>query len=242
MPFVRVEGKKKSEQVAEQLLRAIESGVYRLGDRLPPERELAAQTGVSRTAVREALSALQLAGVIERKTGLGSFVRKAVVEALPSSPLSAAAQTGELGLEGLAPTHIWEAHQLLAGQIAELAVERLTVRSLRKLKMILREMRTLAKSREYDDYAAACEAFHLTVAEASGNPILMRTMALLFEIAKGEWGEQIRRGYYAPDGNIDPCFELHRKLLKAMEDGDKLRVRKLLSTLFREIKEHLLSK
>jgi len=234
MRFARVEANKKSAQVTHQILNAIQRGVYRIGDRLPPERELAAQMGVSRTVVREALSALQLMGVIESKTGSGSFVRKTNIVTSAQH-----AQPPKQGGEDFHPAHIWEARRILAGQVAALAAERLTVRALRKLKALLSRMRTLADREDYDGYAEACEEFHLAIAEATGNPVLVYAMSFLFDIAKREWGEQVQRGYYATaGGDIHQCFELHRVIVKAMEDGDKERVKELLSRLFREMEEN----
>jgi DNA-binding FadR family transcriptional regulator len=236
MRFARIEAKKKSAQVADQILKAIQRGAYRVGDRLPPERELAAQMGVSRTVVREALSALQLMGVIESKTGSGSFIRRTHVGTDASPPHAASLEQER---EDFHPAHIWEARRILSGQVAELAAERLTVRALRKLKSILSRMCTLADREDYDDYAEACEAFHLAIAEATGNPVLVQAMSFLFDIAKREWGEQVRRGYYAAaGGDIRQCFELHRAIVEAMEDGEKERVKELLNTLFRDMEEN----
>ncbi|MDR7465382.1 MAG: GntR family transcriptional regulator, partial [Armatimonadota bacterium] len=78
MPFQRILTKKKSTHVAEQILQAIMSGQYRVGDRLPPERVLAEEMGVSRPSVREALSALQIVGVVASRVGDGTYVRSAV--------------------------------------------------------------------------------------------------------------------------------------------------------------------
>ncbi|MBI3998745.1 MAG: FadR family transcriptional regulator, partial [Armatimonadetes bacterium] len=88
MAFQRIATKRKSALVAEQLIEAIRSNVYRVGSRLPPERVIAEQMGVSRPSVREALSALQLAGVLESRPGDGTYVvelpdrREAVVSLL----------------------------------------------------------------------------------------------------------------------------------------------------------------
>jgi len=233
MRFTRVEAKKKSTQIAERLLRAIQWGAYQIGDRLPPERELAVQMGVSRTAVREALSALQLTGVIESKTGRGSFIRRTESQSQAPNLLTR-------DVENHSPAHVWEARRILAGQVAELAAERLTVQALRKLKQILAQMQTLVARHDYDGYAETCEAFHLAIAEATGNPVIVQAMFFLFDTAKRAWGEQVRRGYSAAaGGDLQQCFELHRKILRALERGDKERVKDLLGSLFRDIRENL---
>ena len=65
-----------TEQITERLLSLIRSGHLKVGSKLPPERELAEMLGVSRTMVREALSALQLAGIVERRPGLGTVITR----------------------------------------------------------------------------------------------------------------------------------------------------------------------
>lgn len=76
MQFEEIGNKKKSIQIATQILTAIGNGRVQAGDRLPPEEEIARMTGTSRPSVREALGALQIVGVLETKAGSGTFVRK----------------------------------------------------------------------------------------------------------------------------------------------------------------------
>ena len=71
----KLESKKKSVYVVEQLLDAIDKGVYSLGDKLPSEQVIVEQTGVSRPSVREALGALRLVGVLETRMGDGTYVK-----------------------------------------------------------------------------------------------------------------------------------------------------------------------
>jgi GntR family transcriptional regulator, transcriptional repressor for pyruvate dehydrogenase complex len=75
MPLQAVETKRLYRQIAEQLRRLIAAGEYPLGSRLPPERDLAAQLGVSRPSVREALIALEVEGLVEVRMGSGIYVK-----------------------------------------------------------------------------------------------------------------------------------------------------------------------
>ena len=75
MPFKHIEEpKKKSVNVAEEIMRAIREGEFKPGENLPAERKMAAQMGVSRNSIREALSALQIVGMVESKAGSGNYV------------------------------------------------------------------------------------------------------------------------------------------------------------------------
>ena len=80
MPVRSIQPQRMYEQIAAELTRLIRERDFHPGDRLPPERELAQQLGVSRPSVREAMIALETAGVIEVRTGSGTYVRSVVDE------------------------------------------------------------------------------------------------------------------------------------------------------------------
>src|SRR5690606_33485005 len=76
MPIQLVEAQRLYQQVADQISGLIRTGELGSGARLPPERELARQLGVSRPVVREAMIALEIAGLVEVRVGAGAFVRR----------------------------------------------------------------------------------------------------------------------------------------------------------------------
>src|SRR6266567_972630 len=74
MPFQAVATQRLYEQVAGQVTELVARGEFKPGDRLPPERDLAKVLGVSRPTVREAMIALEIAGLVEVRVGAGTFV------------------------------------------------------------------------------------------------------------------------------------------------------------------------
>ena len=74
MPLQAVDNRRLYRQIADQIAGLIERGEYAVGARLPPERDLAKQLGVSRPSVREALIALEVEGKVEVRVGSGVFV------------------------------------------------------------------------------------------------------------------------------------------------------------------------
>src|SRR6266540_59264 len=74
MPFQAVATQRLYEQVAGQVTDLVARGEFKPGDRLPPERDLAKLLGVSRPTVREAMIALEMAGLVEVRVGSGTFV------------------------------------------------------------------------------------------------------------------------------------------------------------------------
>ncbi len=80
MQFDKVEQEKKTYiKVSEQIIRTIIEGHYQIGDKLPPERKLAEQMGVSRNSIREALGTLQALNIVSSHPGSGTYV-----ESLPA--------------------------------------------------------------------------------------------------------------------------------------------------------------
>src|SRR3954449_1658947 len=114
MPIQAVDDRRLYRQIADQLTGLITSGEFRRGERLPSERELATQLGVSRPSVREALIALEIQGLVEVRVGAGIFVTNSEVR--PVVPIN----------EGQAPFELLRARWLIEGEIAALAAREAT--------------------------------------------------------------------------------------------------------------------
>src|SRR5688572_32358152 len=110
MPLQAVETKRLYRQIAEQLGALIAAGEFPLGSRLPPERDLAVQLGVSRPSVREALIALEVQGLVEVRMGSGIYVT-----AREAAPASRDVQSA------LGPFEILRARHLVEGELAAVA-------------------------------------------------------------------------------------------------------------------------
>lgn len=141
---------------------------YALGDRLPPEREIAALLSVSRTVVREALIMLEIEGLVEVRRGAGIFV-----VAMPHQTVNApASQCNDAG-----PFELLQARQLLESNIAEFAAQQATREDILKMRQALQiqEQELVSGGNESGD-----RQFHLAVAEATHN-------SMLVELFKQSW-------------------------------------------------------
>lgn len=150
--------------VASQLLAYFTSGDLAPGTRLPPERQLAQMLGTGRSAVREALAALEILGVVHVRPGSGTYLRASASELLPQT-LSWGLMLGEQKVEDL--LQIRAALEVLA---AETAATRAGPDNLTALREHLAQM-----DKHQDDYAAFVEAdmlFHQEMAAASDNQTL----------------------------------------------------------------------
>jgi DNA-binding FadR family transcriptional regulator len=164
----QAEPRRLYHQVADQIRNVIESGRFEPGMRLPPERELAVQLGVSRPSLREALLALEIEGRVEIRMGSGVYVC-----ALPTSN---AAETPAMGES---PSELMHARSMIEGSIVTLAAARATRQGLDRLKACLDAMRF-----DVGRGQAPVEAdrrFHVSVAEMTGNSVLIRLVGELFD-------------------------------------------------------------
>jgi DNA-binding FadR family transcriptional regulator len=168
------------QQVADQIRGLIREGGFAAGTRLPPERELALQLGVSRPSLREALIALEILGQVEIRSGSGVYVCAApVVEAAEPATL------------GESPSELMQVRSVLEGSMVTLAAARASAPGLERVKAALDTMRD-----EVSRGLAPVEAdrrFHVAIAEMTGNSILARLVGELFDGRHGPISSRMSR-------------------------------------------------
>src|SRR5215467_10123494 len=154
------------EQIVQQIEESIVKGDLKPGDQLPAERDLAQRFGVSRTAVREAVKALREKGLVEAFSGRGTFITNGTTQAIRQS-LDLMSRIGQQ--EGF--THLAELRQILEPGIAALAAVRIEEQLLATMRESVAIM-----DRSLEDPDAYIEAdldFHLALAEAAANPLVL---------------------------------------------------------------------
>jgi GntR family transcriptional repressor for pyruvate dehydrogenase complex len=163
-----VESRRLYQQIADQIRELIDRGGFEAGTRLPPERDLAQQLGVSRPSLREALIALDVEGRVEVRSGSGVFVSV--------QPEPAPRRTAALGES---PSQLMEARSVIEGEVVVLACARITDERLARLRKLLKGMEAdIQRRRTRVDFD---REFHLTLAEVTGNAVLTRLVAELFD-------------------------------------------------------------
>lgn len=212
MVFQRIEIKRKSAHVAEQIAEAVRLKVYLVGDRLPPERVIAEQMGVSRPSVREALSALQLVGVLETRAGDGTYVVKGL------DRREAAISLLE---EHESPVDALEARRVLERSIVQMAAARVTPESLATALRAMDSLRLAATLRDYEAFAAANSPFHLAIVRMAANDLLERAVLPLIDVMQQQLAQEMRRREYAHDGAFfDAMTRVHADIYAALAAGD----------------------
>jgi DNA-binding FadR family transcriptional regulator len=200
---------KKSFQVAEQILEVLSAGQLAEGDRLPTEREMIDQLGVSRTALREALSALQLAGYLGSRPGYGHYVRR-----IPQGS-GREADSAE-GLEaGLTVIEAIEARAALDLSVVCLAIKHASDEDLLKADALLAQMAECLHDGEYKRYALLSLDFHEALAAATGNMFLQHNVATFVDV--------VRRSAWVIARNYDPAkgaysLDVHRQMVEGIRE------------------------
>jgi GntR family transcriptional regulator, transcriptional repressor for pyruvate dehydrogenase complex len=151
-------------EVAERLLAAFTGGQMETGARLPSERTLAASLGVGRSAVREALAALEILGIVIVRPGSGTYLRGGASELLPRT-LSWGLMLGEPRTRELV-----ELRSGLEIQAAELAAQRISDEAIESLARHVAAMN--ANTDNFEAFKDADALFHREIAIASGNSVL----------------------------------------------------------------------
>ena len=169
MEFVHVSRPRAYREVIEQILDAVISGDLRVGDRLPTERDVAAQLGISRTSVREAMRVLKDSGLVERKPGPGGGTR-IVTDMVPPDLLSKAMKLSHKRIRDLL-----EVRNVLEPVVAELAAARADQDQIRTLEAIAQQAQALVAGRGREDalFTTLDPRFHVTLARGSQNEVLV---------------------------------------------------------------------
>ena len=173
--FTSVKAHRLSDSTVEQVLELVHEGRLPPKTKLPSEREMVGLLGVSRTSYREAVRILETMGVLRVVSGRGTWVSE--------RPDWAAAN---LGMGWLATNEryvfeLLEVRNALEAKAVALAADRASEPQLEAIRQQLDRIRRAAVGGDQDEILAADAAFHMAVAEASGNRILMDAQASLYE-------------------------------------------------------------
>ena len=219
----------KCDYVVEQLKERIVSGAYKSGDQLPPEGALCELFGVSRITVREALKKLNMMGLVEIKQGKGTFV-KTVDLGLFMKPLFQLIDFEEIDVEA-----IYTAREYIEGGAAYLAASARTDFELAVLRNLLQRIRQCLIDQELVKLYECDQAFHMEVAKASHNPILVSVLQPLEEI---DTACVKRFDKYLV--SIENCYKEHYDIFKAIEEQDPEAARRAMVAHARNSKAVLL--
>jgi len=205
MPLQTVENRRLYRQIADQIATLIENGEYAAGGRLPPERDLAKQLGVSRPSVREALIALEVEGYVEVRVGSGVYVQRTRPAA---RAVTLPADTG--------PFELIRARSLIESECAALAAKGATKSQARAMQEALDAMESDIGG---GDPLVNDRLFHLRVAEGSGNSALALAVQTLWDQRMGPLFLRLEHHFDSPE-LWGLAIREHREILAAIRKGD----------------------
>lgn len=212
------------ETIAAKITKMIDDGKFPPGSRLPAERELADEFGVSRVAIREAEIALQALGRIRIKTGSGAYV----LEARPDDHNT---------LPEVTAFELTEARALFESEAAALAAARIDDETLEELD---RHVETMASTRGGDeDGEAADRDFHRAIARASGNSAITHVIETMWKLR--DEVESVKAVYESVcSENMGARADEHSEILEALRARDPAAARVAMRNHFARLLKAML--
>ena len=194
-----------SGDVASNLRRQITSGTFLVNERLPAERAIAEQFGVSRGTVRDALHQLEHNGFVERRAGSGTYVC-----------YSEANQSASI-LQSTSPLELVDARFALEPQIVRLAVLHATEHGLMQAETALLDMEACREQAQ--QFALADEAFHMSLAQCTQNSLLIWTAKRFNEVRSNKQWARMRETVLSAEA-IRAYNRQHRLIFEAIRNRD----------------------
>ena len=231
MEIKPIKNKRTTEIILDQIKQFMIEGQLKPGDKLPTEMELVERFQVSRTSVREALSALHLTGVLEIRQGEGIFVRRPLPNAI-IQPL-----TYILLMEKDRLQNVLEVRKALEVEAVQLAAQRRNDDDIFLMRKLMNDMEKDLP--EAKDSANIDLAFHLAVAQASKNPLMARLMNTFqdiigetFHLTRALWMSSV-------SGNAERLYNEHKKISVAIIAGNSDKARILMHDHLNRVEEEL---
>jgi DNA-binding FadR family transcriptional regulator len=206
MPLQTLEPRRLYRQIADQISALIGKGEYSAGARLPPERDLAKQLGVSRPSVREALIALEIEGLLDVRVGSGIYV------AHPGKQRRRTVLAGDSG-----PFEVIRARWLIEGECAALAAKNASPAQLRAIREAHAGM--VKESKRHHNPLDADRQFHVRIAEAGGNSALLMVLQTLWDLRMGPLYRSLERKLEYPKMAAETVRE-HQAIVSAIVRRD----------------------
>ncbi len=223
--FKRIKTEKVYVQVVKQIRELIKNGKLKPGDKLPPERILAEKLGVSRPSVREGIVALEILDLVESRGGRGNIINNLVSSSVLDRGLRHLEQEES-------PFELLEARKIIEVEVAGYAAQRVQIEDIAIIKQSLDSMSNivdgLSVSQEYEKGMEFDREFHINIARAVHNTVLLRIVTQLLESLKEDLWIKLKEGSWSISGRPQKYLEEHKQILAAIEDKSSDSSRKMM--------------
>jgi GntR family transcriptional repressor for pyruvate dehydrogenase complex len=228
--FVAIRRVRSYLEIVDQIAASIREGRISAGEKLPAERALAVQFGTGRQCLREALSVLEVLGVIDVRKGWGTFVTENAVQRLAVGPLTAEA-LGD-------PFELMEARLLLEPRVAGLAARRGDSESVRQMESLLGEMAVCLSEGRHPTQED--KRLHVTIARGSGNQVLVKLVnELIGNMGKPLWVSFKERSRQVEGLDASYLAE-HTDIVAAIKDRDSALATRRMRAHLEKVAQHVL--
>lgn len=229
--FEKIRPKKVYIEIVEQIQELIRQERLKPGDKLPPERALAQKLGVSRPPLREAVSALEVLGLVETRGGKGRFIADSFGPGALSRVLRKSGKDEN-------PFEFLEARRIVEGEIAALAAERASPGDVKKvedtLDSLTQNMNDVPKAMNLD------MQFHLEIAKAAHNGTLLNIVVEFANRLKERmWLNLTKEKTWGIPHRAKRLLEEHKELLEAIKTGDNETARRVVHSHFTRVQQHM---
>lgn len=231
MELKPIRTRKIYEEIVDQIRDLIARGELKPGDRLPAERVLVERLKVSRASIREAISALELMGILEVRSGEGTYVRKLRSEAVVA-PLA-----WMITMEKGTVLELLEVRKFLEVQAAGMAAQRADENELRELALALDDLKAEVNNPTSD--GSSDHRFHYSITRATKNKLMIRLMDAISDLM-GYLLKTSRSKLY--EGKYTPAllYEEHSKIYEAIKAGDVMAARERMLAHLTGVEEEIL--
>ena len=206
--MVMISRKKVADAVIEEIKRMIQSGELKEGQKLPNQNVFAAQLGVSRTSLREALNTLTRLGITEQRPGYGTVLRSrmpAIFVDHVNPPLISDKQ---------ATIELIEVRRFVETGTAELSVKNIKPDQIKEMDSLIQEMHRSLKEERIDDYIGFDLAFHYLIAKASHNRFLIN----IFITIRGFLEQYMRESFRVMPWMLARSLKFHQNIYQAIKN------------------------
>jgi DNA-binding FadR family transcriptional regulator len=187
----------------------LKSGLWRAGHRIPTERELSDQFGVSRTTVRRVLSQFKAQKLITQTVGSGTYVSDSVSALL-------AHNAADIYLDAISPAELMESRLVLEPAIVDMVVANASVGDFTRMQGCCQRAEAAGSLEEFEYWDGM---LHEVIAEAAHNGFVLNVFRLMSQVrSRAEWG-QLKKRSLSPERRAEYEKE-HRKIVQALRERD----------------------
>ena len=216
MDIIPVQKVNAVEQVYKQMQTLLIDGVWKNGEKLPSENELCENFGVSRVTIRQAMQKLKALGLIETRTGSGSFVRTVDLD----DSLQALVPIMYIGKT--TDKQVFQFREMIDSESVRIAAGSAGKADFDKLEMILQEMQKAADENNKELFSEKDLDFHMYIVGITDNPLIIKTNQILRNVLSESMKSVIEKMKYAPGLNY------HARILTAMRNHDSQQAEMLM--------------